>query len=190
MIGYVEGKWIAELTNSVIVLTAGGIGYQLNLPAPLLARRPAAEEPARYFVVTVVRDNEISLYGFDQLENKTLFELLLKVSGIGPKVALSLLSAFSSAEIVTAVAGDDVALLGSISGIGKKTATRLCLDLKDRLANWEVGSDRRSAHHDVISALTNLGFPEKEIFAAVRQVSTDHLSFSDQLKKALALLAK
>ena len=61
MIGYVEGKWIAELTNSVIVLTAGGIGYQLNLPAPLLARRPAAEEPARYFVVTVVRDNEISL---------------------------------------------------------------------------------------------------------------------------------
>lgn len=190
MIGYVEGKWIAELSNSVVVLTTGGIGYQLHLPVPLLARRPAAEEPARYFVVTVVRDNEISLYGFDQLENKTLFELLLKVSGIGPKVALSLLSAFSSAELVKAVAGDDVALLGSIPGIGKKTATRLCLDLKDRLAKWEGGADRRSAEHDVISALTNLGFPEKEIFAAVRQVSTDHLSFSDQLKKALALLAK
>ena len=115
----------------------------------------------RFFVSTVVRDSEIALYGFDALEGKTLFETLLKVSGVGPKVAVALLSAFSPKELAEAVVTENAGLLATIPGIGKKTATRICLDLQDRLAKWDRTGMPPPPHGDLASALTNLGFPEK-----------------------------
>ena len=189
MIGYIEGTLVATLPDSVVIHTTGGVGYQVYLHAPLLARSNNERGPASYYIATVVRDNEISLYGFAEIAGKNLFEMLLKASGVGPKLALSLLSAFSVGELADAVATDDVALLGSIPGIGKKTATRLCLDLKDRMAAWGGAEARPAAGRELASALTNLGFPEKEVYTAIRQIPPGEGAFSDQLKQALKILS-
>lgn len=190
MIGYLEGTRSQTLHDSILLLTAGGVGYQLNLPAPLLAQHPPPGAMERFFVSTVVRDSEIALYGFDALEGKTLFETLLKVSGVGPKVAVALLSAFSPKELAEAVVTENAGLLATIPGIGKKTATRICLDLQDRLAKWDRTGMPPPPHGDLASALTNLGFPEKEVFTALRGVSPGVGNFSDQLREALSLLTR
>lgn len=189
MIGYLEGTRTHTLTDSVLLLTPGGVGYQIFVPAPLLARQTSVDVVERYFVSTVVRDNEIALYGFADAEAKRTFEALLKVNGVGPKVGLALLSAFTPEELATAVAAEDAALLASIPGIGKKTATRICLDLKDRLGPG-IAAPTAGPQQDLVSALTNLGYPEKQVFAAVRQLPPDVSAFQERLKQALALLAK
>lgn len=191
MIGYVEGRQVATLADAVIVLTAGGVGYEVRVPAPQLAPPADPEAPVRLYVSTVVRDNEIALYGFREPAGKALFEQLLKVSGVGPKVALAFLSAFSPRELMDAVAAEDVTGLASIPGVGRKTATRLCLELKDRLAPWAGAAPGAApAQAELVSALTNLGFPEKDVQAAIRRLPPDTGSFSDQVKQALHLLAK
>ena len=189
MIGYLEGTRAHTLTDSVLLLTAGGVGYQLFLPAQLLARQPSPDIPERFFVTTVVRDTEISLYGFANQDGKHSFEALLKVSGVGPKVALAILSVFTPKELAEAVVMENAGLLATVPGIGKKTATRLCLDLKDRIAAPLTGR-QASPQQDLVSALTNLGFPEKEVFATVRQLPGDLEAFSDRLRHALSLLSK
>ena len=115
MIGYVEGTRVAALPDSVVILTAGGVGYQLFLPTPLLARQEGQDGILRYFVSTVVRDNEIALYGFHEVQSKTPLELLLKVTGVGPKAALSLLSALRTTEVIEAAATENSRLQGPIS---------------------------------------------------------------------------
>jgi Holliday junction DNA helicase RuvA len=193
MIGYLEGTRQQTLPDSILLMTAGGVGYQLFVPAPLMAEAPAAGTRERFYVTTLVRDSEIALYGFVTLPGKTLFETLLKVTGVGPKVALALLSAFQPAELVDAVVQENTALLATIPGIGKKTAARLCMELQDRLAKWESHpsvAGRAAPQNDLLSALTNLGFPEKEVVAVLRRSPPEAESFSEQLKQALALLSR
>ncbi len=103
MIGYLEGLVVAKLDSAVVVRTSGGVGYQVNLPLPLFLDAAGGEEPVKYYVVTVVREGEISLYGFSSPAAKKLFESLISVSGIGPKVALALFSAFSAEELRGAI---------------------------------------------------------------------------------------
>jgi Holliday junction DNA helicase RuvA len=161
------------------------------VPLPLLAEQAAPETPLRLFVATVVRDNELSLYGFAALEDKALFELLLKASGVGPRLALAFLSAFRPAELRSAIVRHDVALLATIPGVGRKTASRLCLELGDRLGRASLAAPGDlEGPGDLISALTNLGFPEKDVVPVVRQVSEQGLSFAEQVKHALNLLRK
>jgi len=189
MIGYLEGRLAAKLADSVLVQTAGGVGYQVFLPVPLLARDYPPETPVRLYVVTVVRDTELALYGFDQPAGKTLFELLVRASGVGPKLALAMLSAFAPDALVGAIATHDVALLATVPGIGKKTAARLCVELGDRLgALAGPPGAALSGRGELISALTNLGFPEKDVVAAVQKIPADGGPLTDQIKQALALL--
>ena len=201
MIGYLEGTVQARLAHGVVVLTPGGVGYQVRLPLPVLARLaddPSA--PVRLYVSTVVRADDISLYGFDAPEGKALFELLTSVSGIGPKLALALLSAMSPAAVAGAIVAQDVALLSSVPGIGKKTAARVCLELSERLRRpLEAGElpassgppgTARAVHAELISALTNLGFPEKDVLAVLRRLPPGDAPFGDLLKQALALLGR
>ena len=193
MIGYLEGTRLQTLPDSILLMTQAGVAYQLFVPAPALSEAPPAGTRERYYVTTLVRESEIALFGFATLPGKSLFETLLKVTGVGPKVALALLSAFHPAELVDAVLRDNVALLSTIPGIGKKTAARLCMEMKDRLAKWESrhGEPRRAApQNDLLSALTNLGFPEKEVVAVLRQLPPEAESFTDQLKQALGLLSR
>jgi len=198
MIGYLEGKRQQTLADSILLMTAGGVAYQLHVPAPVLAEAPAGGESERFYVTTLVRESEIALFAFPTLPGKSLFETLLKVTGVGPKVALALLSAFPPAELVDAVLRGNEALLATIPGIGRKTAARLCMELKDRLAKWDSSADGASGarppagspQRDLISALTNLGFPEREVMAVIRQIPPEAESLTDQLKQALALLSR
>jgi Holliday junction DNA helicase RuvA len=177
MIAYLEGTVQARLPDGVVLLTAGGVGYRVRLPTPLLADVPETGQPARYHV------------------GKALFELLTTVTGIGPKLALALLSAFAPADAATAIVTQDIARLTSIPGIGRKTATRLCLELTEKLARgWVPGAapaaGASSGQSELVSALTNLGFPEKDVLAAVRQLPPGGQPFPEQLKKALAVLGR
>jgi Holliday junction DNA helicase RuvA len=196
MIAYLEGTILARLPDAVVLLTTGGVGYAVRLPAPLLLTAPEPGlHPVRYFVSTVVRETEITLYGFDAADGKLLFELLTTVSGIGPKLALAVLSAFSPAQAVSAIVSQDVARLSSVPGVGRKTATRLCLELTEKLAKGPIAAAQQpqgppGGQGELLSALTNLGFPEKDVLAALRRLQPGGLSFPEQLKQALALLGR
>ena len=191
MIGYLEGTVLMRLEDAVVLRTAAGVGYQVYLPLPLLAERAALEAVLEVFVVTVVRDNDLSLYGFATPEGKALFELLLKASGVGPKLALALLSAFGPGELRTAIVHQDTALLATIPGVGKKTASRLCVELGDRLGQGAfTPQGEREGAGELISALTNLGFPEKDVVPVVRRLKEENQPFNVQLKTALGLLAR
>lgn len=201
MIGYLEGTVQARLADGVVVLTPGGVGYQVRLPTPVLARlADGAGTPVKLYVSTVVRADDIALYGFDGPDGKALFELLNTVSGIGPKLALALLSAMSPGDVVGAIVAQDVALLSHVPGIGKKTAARVCLELSERLRQRPLGaglpgsgapmSGPAAAQAELISALTNLGFPEKDVLAVLRRLPPGAAPFGEQLKQALALLGR
>ena len=191
MIGYLEGEVASVLEDSVLLLTPGGVGYQLHLPFAQLSGPVAAGRRGKYYVVTIVREDQISLYDFETMAGKSLFESLITVSGIGPKAAMAMLSAFSPRQVAEAIVREDVALLATTPGIGKKTATRLCVELSDRLvADATADAPLGNARGELISALTNLGFPEKDVLTIVQKVPLDLPSFSDQLKQALALLGK
>lgn len=191
MIGYLEGTVLHRLEDCVVLLTSGGVGYQVYLPLPLLAEQFDSEARLRLFTVTVVRDNELSLYGFATAEGKTMFELLLKASGVGPKLALAVMSSFGLEELRQAIVRQDAVLLTTIPGVGKKTASRLCIELSDRLGSVEPAPpDGKGGAGDLISALTNLGFPEKDVVPVVRNMNGEGLPFEDQLKLALGKLAR
>lgn len=200
MIGYLEGTVLARLDDGLLLRTAGGVGYHVHLPLPLLADLPAAGEPLALHVLTVVREDAIALYGFADVHAKRLFELLVtKASGVGPKLALAFLSAFSPEELRAAIVQQDVALLATIPGVGKKTATRLCVELTDRLGNEPftlpgpgdgAGPGGEPGAGDLLSALTNLGYPEKDVVPILRKLSGEDLPFADKLKQALRLLSR
>jgi Holliday junction DNA helicase RuvA len=196
MIAYLEGTVQARLPDGVVLLTAGGVGYQVRLPTPLLSDLPEPGRQAAYHITTVVRAEEIALYGFARSDGKALFELLITVSGIGPKLALAVLSAFTPPEAVSAIVAQDIARLSSIPGIGRKTATRLCLELTEKLAKGGIApaplatGGGVTGQAELVSALTNLGFPEKDALAAVRQLPASSGDFAGQLRKALALLGR
>ena len=191
MIGYMEGEVASVLEDSVLLLTPGGVGYQLHLPFAQLSTPVTAGARGRYYVVTIVREDAISLYGFETMAGKSLFESLITVSGIGPKAAMAMLSAFSPQQVAEAIVHQNVALLATTPGIGKKTASRLCVELSDRLvADAVSGGAAGDARGELISALTNIGFPEKDVLMIVQQIPLDLPSFSDQLKQALTLLGK
>ncbi|MBI4082445.1 MAG: Holliday junction branch migration protein RuvA [Candidatus Lambdaproteobacteria bacterium] len=191
MIGYLEGRLRARLGDSLLVQTAGGVGYQVHVPAGLLARETSGEGAIHLHVVTLVRDEEIALYGFENPQDKALFQLLLKATGVGPKLALAMLSVHPLDVLTTAIVGQDIAVLTTVPGIGKKTALRLCVELSDRLAKAaSPPATPGSPRMDLISALTNLGFPEKDVLAIVPKLPPEGGPFSDQIRQALALLGR
>jgi len=192
MIGYLEGEVLAKHKQGILLRTASGVGYEVSLPLPVLADLAAPGTRVQLFVTTVyLKDAGSFLYGFADNQGKSLFELLISVSGIGPKAALAFLSAFDPAGLTQAIVQQDVALLSTIPGIGKKTAGRLCIELSDKLgreplvAGGDVGS-----RGELLSALTNLGFQEKDVLSALRKLPSESDDFSQQLKQALALLGR
>ena len=192
MIGYLEGKVLAKIKQGVILGTGTGVGYEIQLPLPLLADCPPEGGETRYFVSTVEqKDVGTFLFGFADIRCKLLFELLISVSGIGPKAGLAFLSAFSPDQLTQAIAQQDVAMLSTIPGIGKKTASRLCIELSDKLGREAVLSGGEAGTRgELLSALTNLGFLEKDVLSVLRQLPPESEDFSQQLKLALALLGR
>ena len=178
MIAHLRGRLLVKHPNQVVVET-GGVGYELNTSVPTFYDLPASGSEVALHVYTHVREDLIALYGFLRPAEKQLFEKLITVSGIGPKLAITILSGMASDEIVGAIRGNDVARLTRIPGIGKKTAERMVLELRDRLPAM-TGEEPQAAaaaalspiERDVLSALLNLGCARPQAEAALKKVKT------------------
>jgi Holliday junction DNA helicase RuvA len=195
MIAHLRGKLLAKHPNQAIVETAG-VGYDVTISVPTFSDLPAPGSEVALHIHTHVREDIIALYGFLRPSEKLLFEKLITVSGIGPKLAITILSGMAADEMVGAIRGNDVARLTRIPGIGKKTAERMVLELRDKLpegAPRAVTAPPISAlEEDVLSALVNLGYQraaaEKALELSVK--SGKGGTFDALFRGALAALSK
>ncbi|MEA5075569.1 MAG: Holliday junction branch migration protein RuvA [Coriobacteriia bacterium] len=172
MIAQVTGRLTAR-SATACVIDVGGLGLRVSMATGALAHLPAIGDEVTVFTHLQVREDELSLYGFENLEEQELFEKLIAVSGVGPKVALSVLSALSPAALREAILREDDALIATVPGIGKKTAQRLIIELKDRLG--DLGTDVRQADSgsgsgsaEAADALAAMGFSAAEIAVALK----------------------
>ena len=196
MIAHLRGTLLAKHPNQAIVETHG-VGYDVVITVPAFAELPAAGSEVALHIHTHVREDALSLYGFLRVSEKRLFEKLLTVSGIGPKLAITILSGMAADEMVGAIRGGDVARLTRIPGIGKKTAERMVLELRDKLPEASGGepsvTQASPMEEDVISALVNLGYQraaaEKALLGA-RGKEGAAKSFEEMFRAALGMLSK
>ena len=173
MIGRLSGK-IVEKTAEGAVIDTGGVGYDVTLPLSALAALPALGDATTLWIHTHVREDELKLIGFSSGRDRQAFRELLKVNGVGPKVALAIIGALPSAELCRAIDAGDVKRLSTIPGIGKKTAERIVLELGGKLTTGSAeapagGAPRELA--EVASALRNLGFKPARVDAAVSELA-------------------
>ena len=159
----------------------GGVGYEVFLSGSSLERLPSLGEEVFLYAYTYVREDTLSIFGFVDADEKEMFLLLIGVSGVGPKLALAILSGISPNDLSRSIATKDITRLTGLSGVGKKTAARLCLDLKDKVGVIGAGDDglpdfetegkvAGSVESDVVSALVNLGYPQTRALNALAAV--------------------
>jgi len=198
VIGYLEGP-LKHLDATLAIVLAGGVGYNVHISLQTYYRLEGRGDAALE-VYTHVRDDALALYGFATPEEKYAFEKLIGIAGIGPTLAQKILSGIDAPDLADAVARGDARKLSSIPGVGKKTAERICLELRDKLVVAEVAKDaapavatRTSIDDDVHSALVNLGYRPKDADAALdaarKQLGND-AEFSAVLKAALRQLTR
>jgi holliday junction DNA helicase RuvA len=193
MIAHLRGKLIARHPNQAIVEVTG-VGYDVTISVPTFSELPPLGSEVSLHIHTHVREDQIALYGFLRVEEKHLFEKLLTVSGIGPKLAITSLSGMPADDMVNSIRGADVARLTKIPGIGKKTAERMVLELRDKLpvAGAEAAAvvpSLSAVEEDVLSALLNLGYQHtaaEKAFSAIEKNG----SFENMFRAALSALAK
>ena len=192
MIAAVEGILISKGTNSVTV-KAGPISFLVNVPGSTLNKLGHPGSEVFLHTHMYVREDIISLYGFSSAAELALFEQLITVSGIGPKVALALLTTLSAEQIISAIMGENAALLSQVPGIGKKTAARLILDLKGKLEKgWEgeVIPSISQGDADAVAALTGLGYSIREATQAISSIThTDDMTLEEKVRQALQKLS-
>ncbi len=190
MIGYVEGKLLETLISEVIV-DVNGIGYELKVPITTYSSLGKKGSQVSLFVYTHVRENGIELYGFSTAEEKKLFKILLTVNGVGPKIALSLLSGMPFEKLKGVLAQGHIQALVSIPGVGRKTAERIVMELKGKLKIFDTTlSPLSSSFDDAFSALTNLGYKEKDVRDALQKLEGENLSVEDVIRGALREFSK
>jgi Holliday junction DNA helicase RuvA len=173
VISAVRGTLISKTGDRVVLETSGGISYEIAVPLGVLERLPAEGRVADLKTVLVVREDGWALYGFDQELERTVFQRLLGATGIGPRLALALVSTLGGPRVVAAVREGDVAALCTVPGVGKKTADRMVVELKDRvrdLALAEAATTRSVPAEQAVQALLNLGYGPSEADRAVRAV--------------------
>jgi Holliday junction DNA helicase RuvA len=196
VIGYIEGA-LKQLDATRALVLAGGVGYELHISLQTYYRIEGKPQVALE-VYTHVREDALSLYGFAGAEEKYAFEKLISISGIGPTLAQKILSGIDPSDLAEAIARDDARKLSSIPGVGKKTAERICLELRDKMVlpaqtTTTTAPTRLSVDDDVQSALVNLGYRPKDSELAVdkaRQELGGDAEFSAVLKRALRHLTK
>ena len=193
MIAHLRGRLIAKHPNQAIV-EAAGVGYDVNISVPTFSQLPAMGTEVALHVHTHVREDSIALFGFLRPAEKQLFERLISVSGIGPKLAITILSGMPADEMVGAIRGNDVARLTRIPGIGKKTAERMVLELRDKLQDFggpPLAAPASPMEEDVLSALVNLGYQRAAAERALAKVGNgNRQSFEALFREALAALSK
>ena len=193
MIGRLSGILI-EKNPPQILLYVGGVGYEIDVPMSTFYNLPKTGEKASLFTQLIVREDAHLLYGFGTESERATFKQLLKVSGVGPKVGLAVLSGMSVNDLAEAVATQESGRLVKVPGIGKKTAERLLLELKDKLkvdVRITVGGEleKPSSAADILNALISLGYNDKEALYAIKQLPKD-TTVSEGIRHALKSLSK
>jgi Holliday junction DNA helicase RuvA len=198
MISHLKGI-LEHVDKAHLVVDVGDVGYQVHVSSSTLARLPKLGEKIHLYTYQVVREDDISLYGFLAKEERSLFALLLTVNGVGPKVSLAILSGFPIDKLVTAITQGNVDLISTVPGIGKKTAQKLVIELKEKVAkayairpsDMAVGiQGDEPVVSDAISALISLGYSPREARDAILRSGIDLSSQSveDVIKQALKAL--
>ncbi|MFT5694000.1 MAG: Holliday junction DNA helicase RuvA [Oceanicoccus sp.] len=191
MIGRIKGILLEKQATELLV-DVGGVAYEILAPMTTVYQLPDIGQTVSLHTHFVVREDAQLLYGFAELQERTLFRTLIKVNGVGPKLALTILSSIESNEFVRCVRDNDTATLVRLPGVGKKTAERLLVEMKDRLKDWHVeggsaslGSTIKTLENSLIaeaeSALVSLGYKPLEASKAISAVSAEEVSSSEQL---------
>ena len=200
MIALIRGN-LAYKSIDHVIIDVGGVGYRLLIPLSTFYSLPDTGEVS-FYTYTHVREDALLLYGFSSLEEKDLFVILIAISGIGPKAAVNILSHIPVPDLKAAIVSEDVKRLSGLPGIGKKTAERLVLELKDKIGTVAPESDIKLAtslqkqpaddlFHDVISALVNLGYKETQARKVLENMElTANVTMEDALKGALKVLVR
>lgn len=192
MIGYIEGTVIENGDRGIVVLTKSGIGYLISVNR-VTQERSRIDSEIALWVHTVVREDALDLYGFFTEEELRFFKMLTTVSGIGPKSACNILSLADLTTIVHAIQGGDAGYLTKVSGIGKKNAEKIVLELRDKLENFTLlhgGTPHTSTETEVIEALEALGYDPRSTREVVRTLSREHLTTQEIIRAALQQLGK
>ena len=194
MIGYLKGK-VIDHSNGVVIIECGGVGYEVTCSASVYANL-AQNGYGEAYIYTAVREDEIALFGFINQEEKRLFLQLITVSGIGPKMGISILSCMNAKTLVKCIASGDAKGLSQVKGLGKKTAERIILELQEKMGevDFETGEVRMAtvesldgADSEAVDALTSLGFTKSESTSAVKEAKKNGC---DTVEKVLAYALK
>lgn len=192
MIGFINGI-LRSKYDGLAVVECGGIGYEVYLTNSAFCNLPDLDEPVKLYTWMLVKEDEMSLFGFESLEEKSLFLQLITVSGIGAKTALQILSGVKQRDLVNAIVGEDTNLIAKIKGVGKKTAERIVLELKDKLNPYEYvlplfdaqNQTDPSAINDAVVVLTSLGISKLQASMLARKVSSAGDTAEEIVAKAL-----
>jgi Holliday junction DNA helicase RuvA len=190
MIGYLAGSVIA-IKDKHIILDVQGVGYKIFVGTSIIQSVHIGTE-SQLWIYTAVREDTLDLFGFQQELDQEIFELLLNVSGIGPKSALGILSVADMGSLVHAIKNENVAYLTQVSGIGKKTAEKIVIELKDKVEKLTLEYESSEPEHlrDVIDALLAMGYHEKVIRETLRSIDSSKVNTSEIIREALQLIGK
>lgn len=191
MIGRLHGKLI-EKTPPQVLVDVGGVGYEVDVPMSTFCNLPAEGSEITFLTHFIVREDAQLLYGFATAAERQTFRALIRISGVGPRIALAVLSGMSTQDLADAVEQGNATLLTRVPGIGKKTADRLVLELKGKLAGnafAPTGGAASAAQADILSALMALGYSEREAQASVRALPAE-VTVSEGIRLALKALAR
>lgn len=198
MFAYIKGS-LEQKSNNYVVIDVGGIGYKIFMATKAIETLGEIGKVVKVHTHYYVREDNISLYGFNTNEELRMFELLLQVSGIGAKSAIAMLSEISPSSFALAVISDDISQLVKIPGIGKKTAARIVLELKDKLKTEEaitkteevkLSITNEEETSEAIAALQVLGYTKREVEKALENVDTKNLQLEEIIKQGLKNLAR
>ena len=191
MIAHLRGK-LAQKDPSRVVIDVGGVGYEVFIPLTTYTSLPNAGSEVSIDIHTHVREDIIALYGFSTRRERSIFEKLMTISGIGPKLAVTILSGGSVEDLVGSIKRSDLARLTAIPGVGRKTGERIILELKDKLQDFAEAQVKSSVEVDVLSALENLGYNRALAESAMRRAVDGERdpAFDALFKRALQILTK
>ncbi len=199
MIRYIKGTYTMQFENGIVVETGSGIGFEIFIPQGSPFYKHTEGDEVQVYTRMIVREDNMSLYGFHNGESLEFFNLLTGVSGIGPKGAMAIIGSMPLEQLKQAIAFGDIKAVSQAQGVGKKTAERLVVELKDRIGRIESGRDipmtlsaaadstetDTDSRTEAVSALVSLGYTRQEAFAAVSHINEEGLSSEEYIKKAL-----
>ncbi|TCK17362.1 Holliday junction DNA helicase subunit RuvA [Thiogranum longum] len=200
MIGYLHGV-LRDKQPPSLLIEVQGVGYEIEAPMTTFYDLPAVGEPVRLYTHLAVREDAHTLYGFSKLSDRTLFRTLIKVNGVGAKMALTILSGMEASLFAGCVQAGDTAALVKLPGVGKKTAERLVVEMRDRLADWDTSgvgvaggkqplADVLNPVEEAVSALVALGYKPADASRMVRAVDVDDLGTEAIIRSALQSMVK